>query len=179
MSSFVIAFLLRNNRLLISWLKSPSAVILEPKKRKPVTTSSTTFSPYICHEVTELDAMISAIFFFLILGFKLALSLSSFTIIKRLFSSSPLSTIRVMLSAYLSLLMFLPLILIPACNSFSPAFLMMCSVYRFNKQGDRRQLCRIPFSILNQSVVPSRVLTATSWRAYRFLRKQVRWSGIP
>ena len=124
-----------------------------------------------CHDLSD--------FFFLILGFKLALSLSSFTIIKRLFSSSPLSTIRVMLSAYLSLLMFLPLILIPACNSFSPAFLMMCSVYRFNKQGDRRQLCRIPFSILNQSVVPSRVLTATSWRAYRFLRKQVRWSGIP
>ena len=58
MSSFVIAFLLRNNRLLISWLKSPSAVILEPKKRKPVTTSSTTFSPYICHEVMGPDTMI-------------------------------------------------------------------------------------------------------------------------
>ena len=116
--------------------------------------------------------------FFLILGFKLTLSLS-FTIIKRLFSSSSLSAIRVMLSAYLSLLMFLPLILNPACNSFSPAFLMMCSAYRFNKQGDRRQLCCILFSILNQSVVPSRVLTAASWRAYRFLRKQVRWSGIP
>ena len=44
------------NHLLISWLQSPSAVILEPKKRKSVTTS--TFSPSICHEVVGLDAMI-------------------------------------------------------------------------------------------------------------------------
>ena len=53
LSRFVIAFLPRSKCLLISWLQSPSAVILEPKKRKPVTTS--TFSPSVCH-VTGLMA---------------------------------------------------------------------------------------------------------------------------
>ena len=56
LSRFVIAFLLRNKRLLISWLQSPSAVILEPKKIKSVTVS--TFPPSICHEVIGPDAMI-------------------------------------------------------------------------------------------------------------------------
>ena len=55
-SSFVIAFLPRSKRLLISWLLSPSTVILEPKKIKSVTIS--TFSPSICHEVMGPDAMI-------------------------------------------------------------------------------------------------------------------------
>ena len=54
---------------------------------------------------------------------------------------------------YLRLLIFLPPILILACNSSSRVFLMMCSAYRLNKQGDSRQTCCIPFSILNQSVV--------------------------
>ena len=49
---------------------------------------------------------------------------------------------------YLRLLMFLPPILILACNSFSLGFLKMCSAYRLNKQGDRRQPCHTPFSIL-------------------------------
>ena len=48
LSRFVITFLPRNNHLLISWLQSPPAGILEPKKRKSVTTS--TFSPSVCHE---------------------------------------------------------------------------------------------------------------------------------
>ena len=56
LSRFVITFLLRSNHLLISWLQSPSLVILKPKKRKSVTTS--TFSPSVCHEVLGLDAMI-------------------------------------------------------------------------------------------------------------------------
>ena len=85
---------------------------------------------------------------FLIFGFKLALLLSSFTLIKRLFSSSSLSAIRVESFPYLRLL-FLPPILILACNSSSPAFHMMCSVYKLNKQGDNKQPCT-PFSILNQ-----------------------------
>ena len=55
-SSFVIAFLPRSKRLLISWLLSPSTVILAPKKIKSVTIS--TFSPSICHEVMGPDAMI-------------------------------------------------------------------------------------------------------------------------
>ena len=64
---------------------------------------------------------------FWMLGFKPAVSLSSFTIIKRLFSSSSLSAIRVVSSAYLRLLIFLPAILIPACVSHSSAFHMMYS----------------------------------------------------
>ena len=56
LSRFVIAFLPRSKRLVISWLQSPSAVILEPKKIKSVTISIV--SPSICHEVMGLDAMI-------------------------------------------------------------------------------------------------------------------------
>ena len=52
LSRLVIAFLSRSKRLLISWLQSPSAVILEPKKRKPVTVSI--ISPSMCHEVMGL-----------------------------------------------------------------------------------------------------------------------------
>ena len=52
----IIAFLPRSKHLLISWLQSPSAVILEPKKIQSVTAS--TCSPSICHEVVEPDAMI-------------------------------------------------------------------------------------------------------------------------
>ena len=53
LSRFVIAFLLRSNRLLILWLQSPFAVILEPKKIKPITISIV--SPSMCHEVMGLD----------------------------------------------------------------------------------------------------------------------------
>ena len=56
LSRFVIAFLPRSRCLLISWLHSPSAVILKPEKIKSVTVS--TFPPSICHEVMGLDAMI-------------------------------------------------------------------------------------------------------------------------
>ena len=64
------------------------------------------------------------------LSFKPAFSHSSFTFIKRLFSSSSLSAIRVVSSAYLRLLIFLPEILIPSCAFSSPAFLMMYSAYK-------------------------------------------------
>ena len=79
LSKLVIPFLPRSKCLLISWLQSPSAVILEPKKIKSVTVSIV--SPSICHEVMGLDAMILV---FWILSFKPAFSLSSFTFIKRL-----------------------------------------------------------------------------------------------
>ena len=157
LSRFLIVFLPRSNHLLISWLQSPSAVILEPKERKSVTSS--TFPPSICHIVMGLDAMILV---FLIFSLKPALLLYSFTLIKGLFSSSSFTAIREISSAYLSLLMFLLPILIPACNSSSQAFLMMCSVYRLNKQGDSRQPCCTSFSILKQSLVPDRVLTVAS-----------------
>ena len=82
------------------------------------------------------------------------------------------SAIRVVSSAYLRLLIFLPAILISACASSSPAFLMMYSAYKLNKQGDHIQPWRTPFPIWNQSVVPCLVLTVASWPAYRFLRRQ-------
>ena len=113
------------------------------------------------------------------LSFKPTFSLSSFTFIKRLFSSSSLSAIRVVSSAYLRLLRFLPAILIPACDSSTPAFLMMYSAYKLNKQGDNKQPWHTPFPIWNQSVVPCPVLTAAYWPASRFLKRPVMWSGIP
>ena len=118
------------------------------------------------------DAMI---FIFWMLSFKPTFSLSSFTFIKRLFSSSLLSARRVVSSAYLRLLIFLPVILIPACASSSPA---LYSAYKLNKQGDNIQPWRTPFPIWNQSIVPCPVLTVVSWPAYRFLTRQVRWFGI-
>ena len=81
----VITFPARSKRLLISWLHSLSAVILDPKKVKSVTVSLP-----IWHEVMRPDAMI---FIFGMLRFKPAFSLSSFTFIKRLVSSSLLSAI--------------------------------------------------------------------------------------
>ena len=51
--------------------------------------------------------------------------------------------------------------------------------YKLNKQGDNTQLWHTSFPIWNQSVVPCPFLTVASWPAYRFLRRQVRWSGIP
>ena len=96
LSRLVIAFLPRSKILLISWLQSPPAVILEPKKIKSVTVY--TFSPCICHEVMGLDAMILV---FWKLSFKPAFSLFSFTLIKRFFSSSSLYAIRVVSSVYL------------------------------------------------------------------------------
>ena len=94
LSRLVITFLPRSKRLLISWPQSPSAVILEPRKIKPATVS--TVSPSICHEVMGPDAMILV---FWMLSFKPSFSHSSFTFIKRLFSSSSLSAIRVVSSA--------------------------------------------------------------------------------
>ena len=119
------------------------------------------------------------ILIFWMLNFKSTFLLSSFTLIKKFFSSSLLSAIRVVSSAYLRLLIVLPEILIPACASSSPTFHMMDSAYKLNKQGDIIQPSPTPFPIWNQSVVLCLVLTVASWPAYRFRRRQVRWSGIP
>ena len=54
----------------------------------------------------------------------------------------------------------------------------MYSTYNLNKQGDNTQPWHTPFSILNQFIVPRPLLNIGSWPAYRFLRRQVRWSGI-
>ena len=73
---------------------------------------------------------------------------------------------------------FLPAIL-PAWASSSPAFRMMYSAYKLNKQGDNIPPWCTPFSVWNQFVVPCPVLTVASWPTYRFHRRQVRWSGVP
>ena len=154
LSRLVITFLPRSKRLLISWMQSPSVVILEPRKIK--VWHCFHYFPIYPHEVVGPDAMILV---FWMLSFKTTFSLSSFTFIKRFFSSSSLSAIRVVSSAYMRLLIFLLAILIPAWAS--PAFLIMYSAYELNKQGDKIQPWRIPFPIWNQFVVPCPVLTVS------------------
>ena len=88
LSRFVIAFLTRRKHFLISFLQPPSMVILEPKNIKSVTVSIV--FPSICHEVMGPDSMILV---FWMLSFKPAFSLSSFTFIKRLFSSYVIATL--------------------------------------------------------------------------------------
>ena len=116
LSRFVIASLPRSKCLLISWLESASTVILEPKKRKSEKRKKKIchcfhffFFHSICHEVVGPDAMILV---FQMLSFKPTFPLSYLTLIKRLFSSSSLSSMRAVSSAYLRLLIFLPAILI-------------------------------------------------------------------
>ena len=123
-----------------------------------------------------LDVMILV---FWMLSFKPTFSLSSFTFIEKLFSSSSPSAIRVVSSVYLRLLIFLPEILIPACASSSPAFHVIFFANKLNNQGDNIQPWCTPFPIWNKSVVPCPVLTVASWPVYIFLRRQVGWSGIP
>ena len=105
---FVIAFLPRSKCLLISWLQSPSTVILEPNKIKSGTVSivSPIYLPLSdgtgSHHLRFFGCWAFSQLF------------HSFTFSKRLFSSSSFSAIRVLSSAYSSLLIFLPALLIPA-----------------------------------------------------------------
>ena len=147
---------------------------LEPKKIKPLTVY--TFS--LLFAMKWWDWMTWS--YFWRSSFKPAFSLSCFTLIKRLFSSSLLSAFGVAsLSVYLKWLIFPLVLLTPAYESSSPAFQMMFSAYKLNKQGDNTQPWCILFPVFKQSAVPCPVLTVASWPAYRFLRRQVRWSGIP
>ena len=114
---FVIAFLLRSKCLLILWLQSPFTVILEPKKIKSVTPS--TFSPSTCYEVIGPDAMILAFEWWIL---RHLFPFSSFTFIKRIFSSPSCSSIRVVSSAYLRLFIYVPVVLILAHDSSSLHF---------------------------------------------------------
>ena len=136
------------------------------------------------------------------LSFKPAFSLSSFIFIKRLFSSSSLSTTRVVSSVYLRLLIFLPGILISAWDSSSLAFHVMYSAYglqsvvpqrvrrdqgtkhsspeyELNEQSENILPCHPAFPVFNQIVVPCLFLTIAFYPTYRFLRRQIRRSGIP
>ena len=122
LSRFAITFLPRSKSLLISWLQSLSAVIMEPKKMKchcfqffPI------YLPWSdgtgCHDLP-----------FWMLSFKPAFSLSSFTFTKRLFNSSSFSAIKVVSSEYLRLVIFLLEILILACDSSTQHF-MWCTLH--------------------------------------------------
>ena len=132
LSRLVIAFLPRSKHLLISWLQSPSAVILEPPKIKSVTVSI--ISPSICHEVMGPDAMFLAFFECRVLSqlFHSPLSLSSRGSLD-LLHFLPL---RVVWSAYLRLLIFLPAIFIPACSLYvSPYKFPWKSTFSYNSQN--------------------------------------------
>ena len=172
LSRLIITFLPRSKCLLISRLHSPSAVILELPKTKSA--SVPTVSPSICHEVMGSDAMI--LVFWMLLSCKPAFSLSSFIFIKRLFNSSLLSFISLVLSAYLRFLIFLLAYLTPVCASSGLVFHMMYSVYKLNKQGDNIHPWHTPLPIWNQHIVSCLVLTVASWSAYRFYRRQL--SGL-
>ena len=125
------------------------------------------FSPSICQEAIGPDAMI---FVFWMLSFKPAFSLSYFTLKRRLFISASFSTIRVA-SAFLGWYFSHNL----DSDLSSPAFHMMYSACKLNKQGDNIQPCRTAFLILNQSIVPCPVVIVASWSSYSFLS----WSSIP
>ena len=157
LSRFVIVFHPRSKYLLISWVQSPSAVIMESKKM-------------VCHGfhcfliyLPWSDGTGGRDLSFWVLSLKSDFSLSSFTFIKRLFSSSSLSAIRIISFVYLRLFIFLPAIMIPACASSSLAFCRMCSTYKLNNQSDNIQSWHTPFPIWTQSIVPFPVLTVVSW----------------
>ena len=173
LTMLVIAFLPRNKCLLISWLQSPSTVILEPKKIKSVAAS--TFSPSTCHEVMGLYVMILV---FLMLSFKPAFSLSSFNLIR--VSSVPLH--------------FLPLeqyhLRIWGCWCFSqqswfqtviyPAWHFSWCTLHTNEINRVTIYSLVTFlSQFGTSLVLWKFLTVASWPAYRFFGRQARWSGIP
>ena len=81
-------------------------------------------------------------------------------------------------SAYLRLLTFLLAILIPACDSSSPAFCMRYSTHKLDKQGDSHTALKYSFPSF-EPVCRSTSSSVAFWPAYRFLRRQVRWPGTP
>ena len=121
LSDFHFQFLPRSKHLLISWLQSPSTVILEPKNIKSIIVSIV--FPSTFHEVMGPDVII--------LFFECWVLSQLFTLLfhfhQEALSSFSLSSLRVVSSAYLKLFIFLPAILIPARASSSPAFRMMYS----------------------------------------------------
>ena len=131
LSRLVIAFLPRSKCLLISWLQSPSAVILEPKKINSLTVSIV--FPSICHEVMGLDAMI---FVFLNVEFQARFFNLLFHFHQKALQFLFAFCHKGGVISYLRLLMFLLAILIPACAS--SALRTMYSAYKLNKQGDNK-----------------------------------------
>ena len=187
LSSLIIAFLARSKSLLISWLQWPSTVFLEPPKIKSVTIYIV--SPSSCHEVVGPNAMILV---FWMLSFKPTFSLSSFTFIR-----GSLVPLHFLPQGWCHLLTWgywyffwkswFQLVPHPACASSSLAFPMLYSADSWISRVttgsldillSRFEPSVVPCPVEKHSVVPCPFLTVASWPTYRFLRRQVRWSGI-
>ena len=119
------------------------------------------------------------ILIFWMLSFKTAFSFSSFAFIKGLLSYCWRSARKLVSSAYLRLLIYVPAVFIPACASSILTFFKMHLAYKLNKQGGNMQHWHTLFPIWNKSVVPYPVLTVASSSAHRCLRRQVQWNDIP
>ena len=144
LSRFVIVFLPRSKHLLISWLQSPSAVILESKKIKSVTVS--TVSPSICHDMIGPDAMI---FVFWMFNFKSAFdsplsSSSRGSLVLLHFLPQRWCHLLIWGYLYFSWQSWLQLVLLPAWHIY-----MMYFAYRLNKQDENIQPWCTPFPIWN------------------------------
>jgi len=173
LSRLVIAFLARSKCLLISWLLSIRSDFWSPPKNE-VCYCFHCFPTYLqwsggtrCHDLHFLNFDFET---------------NVFTVLchsHQEFSFSLLSSIRLVTYAYLRLLIFLLVNLIPACASSSLKFHMLYSAYKLNKQGDNILPWHTPFLIWTRFFFSFWVLTVASWPAYRCLRRQVRWSGIP
>ena len=150
LSRFFIPLLSRSKCLLISWLHSPSAVILEPRKIKichgfPCSSS-------LCYEVMGLDAMILA---FWMLSFKPAFLLSSFTLIKKLYSSSLLAAMRVV-SCVSEVVDISLAILISACDLLMNLF---SSSHHFTSQNELFLFLKTDRAVINSGEIASSMFT--------------------
>ena len=161
LSMLVITFLPRSKCLLISWLQSPSVVILEPKNK--VCHCFPIYLPWSdgtrCHDLSFLNVEFLSQLLTLFFHFHQETVYFFFVFCH-----------KGGVICIFEIIDILPEILIPACASSSPVFLMMYSAYKLNKQGDNTQPWHTSFPIWNQSVVPCSILTVASWPTYRFLQ---------
>ena len=169
LSGFVIALLPRRKYILISWLQSSSAVILERKKIKSVTVS--TFPLSICHEVMVPDVIILVFKCWVLSQLLYSLLFPS--------PSSYLVPLHFMLLESYHLYIwgywyFSQQSQFQLESNSSMSFCMMYSAYKLNKQGDNIEPCCTPFPILKHSIVPCPVLNLPSWPTYRFFLRRDR-----
>ena len=172
LSRFVIAFLPRSKCLLISWLQSSSAVILETKKIKSVT--AYTFPPSVCHEVMGSDLN------FLKLSFKSICHCppspsSRGSLVAFLFLPLEWYHLHIWSCWYFSWQPWFQLVILPTQHF---TWCVMYSTHNVNKQSDSIQPWCTPFPILNQFVVPCPVLTVASWPVCRFHMRHVGCTSI-
>ena len=155
LSRLVIALVPRSKYLLTSWLHSPSAVVLEPKRIKYVIVS-----PSICHEVMGSNAMI---FIFWMLNFKPTFSLFFH------FHQEALYFFFAFCHKVGVICIYMLIDISPGNLEYSLCFIHFACCALLNKQGDNIQPWSTSFPIWNQSVVPCLALTVASWPAFRFL----------